>query len=560
MNLTDGGNQNNKNNKNNNLNPEQENLADTGNFLMPLKSRQNKNISQNRPATNRPSPQNPAETVRRYNKDKRRGESQSRLQAQSQSQPGHTSHTRTFDTNPNIKNAGRRPSSRAATPEVRNMNPDGTYNFTGRDIKSNRQRLSDINSKNGRTDGEPGELTISHNKNKSKNRDEDIELKRGGFILSGILKVALYISGVILISGFLSYNIIAIANDVFAFVKDDKSVNVVIPENAEISEISRILFDNELIKYPRIFDFYINYRKKDRIWEFEPGIYSVSAALNYDEMIWEFRVKPGEREIVRVTIPEHFNTDQIIDIFVEENGIGTREGFVRAINDTDYSQFGYRFLEPLYAPGANLSPDRKYMLEGYLFPDTYEFYKDENEINIITKFLNNFGIKFAEEFYAKSEILDRGYVESSSDGRGLSIDDIIILASIIEREGRYRDDLPKISAVFHNRLLNANTFPYLQSDATIMYSYGFAKQDLTQADLEEDLPYNTYTRRGLPPSAICNPGYESIHAALWPEEEFLYYYFITDLTGRAFYSQTASQHEAHRARIRAERAAAANAG
>jgi len=277
--------------------------------------------------------------------------------------------------------------------------------------------------------------------------------------------------------------------------------------------------------------------------------------MNYDELIWHFRTKAAVREVVRISIPEGWSIDQIIDRFVIENGIGTREGFVKVLEETDFSEMGYRFLEPLYQNKANLSPDRKYLLEGYLFPDTYDFYLDEREINIIIRFLDNFNVKFASEFYIKAALL------------GMTLDEVLTLASIIEREGRYRDDLAKISAVFHNRLLNPAVFPNLESDATIMYDFGYVKQDLTRADLQIDSPYNTYTRPGLPPSAICNPGYESINAALWPlvdDPEWTgtqYFFFVTDMRGRAHFSRTQRDHEIKVNEIRIEREqAAANAG
>jgi UPF0755 protein len=163
------------------------------------------------------------------------------------------------------------------------------------------------------------------------------------------------------------------------------------------------------------------------------------------------------------------------------------------------------------------------------------------------------------------------YIEAT--GRGMSIDDIITLASVVEREaklqetyydaarGEYfvRDDYARVSSVFHNRLLNPAAYPYLQSDITILYSYGFHKDDLTQSDLEEDLPYNTYTRRGLPPSAICNPSLKSISAALWPEENSPYFYFVTNRRGEVLAARTYDEHVRNWNIIRAERAAAAAA-
>lgn len=469
--------------------------------------------------------------------------------------------TRTFDTNRDIDIKPSQPrregqQTRVGSSAGRNASSDGTYHMTGGTIKSSRQRVT--NSASSRDDS--GGVSISSiNKKKNKSNDAASDTKKSGFIMSGIFKVVIYIVGVVAVSVFFAYNIIMIANDVFAFVKSPVAATVTIPENADIEEIGQILYDNKLIKYPKIFNFYETYKKKDKVWEFAAGTYPVSSLLNYDEFINEFIVKAAARQVVTVTIPEGFTIDQIIDLFVVTNGMGTRDKFIDVINNVDFSQYGYRFLKPLYENKANLSPDRKYLLEGYLFPNTYDFYKDESEINIIIKLLDGFNVQFNEDCYKKVEILDKQYYDTI--GRHFTIDDAVILASMVQREAKFPSDFVKISAVFHNRLQYSASFPYLQSDATIMYSYGYNKADLTQADLQENLPYNTYTNKGLPPSAICNPGYEAIFAALWPDEEMLsnYFYFIAELDGTVTYSQTAAQHEAAKARISSERAAAATA-
>jgi len=454
-------------------------------------------------------------------------------------------HTRTFDTNPDLKRAGNA-----------DINKDGTYHYTGRNIKSSRQMFVDTSRPvNDSDDGEPvpgqkaglrkrgyydDELTIAPDKEKKKKKrkTEAEEAKRsGGFIMSGIIKVLLYIIGVLLVSIIIAYNIVSIINDVFAFVKDEEIIEVTIPEGADIEKISEILYENDLIKYPKVFSYYMNYKQKDKVWEYEPGTYSVSSALNYDEFIYTFRKKAAARAIVRISIPEGFSIDQIIDEFVK-NGIGSREGFVDVINNYDFSS--YRFLTPLYE--TELSPDRRYKLEGYLFPDTYDFYTDEYEVNIITRFLNNFDSKFTEDCYNKCAILDKTYYAKT--GRHFTIDDVIALASMVEREAKFLSDFPKISAVFHNRLLYGASFNYLlQSDATKLYDYEEHKSDLTGEDLAVDSPYNTYTRGGLPPSAICNPGYEAITAALWPEENSPNFFFVTDKEGWAHFAATSAGHE-----------------
>jgi len=510
----------------------------------------NNDPNQNKPVQRKPAPQKPAPAAAVQNRPAAGGGAH--RPAANANPNAAQAETRTIDLDGDVK-IYRDPPKRgaAAAGSERRADPDGTYNLTGRDIKSSRQRVTESQKQRNQEDG------MSVSANKSKIKDDEIEAKRGGFLMSGILKIIIYIVGVLLVSGFLAYNIVAVANDIFAFVKDDHSARVIIPAGADIEQIGQILYEQELIRYPKIFDLYMNFRRKDRAWEFEPGAYTVSALLNYDEFIWEFRKKAAEREVVRITVPEGYTIDQIIDIFVLENNIGTREKFEEVINTTDFSEYGYRFLKPLYE--TTLSPDRKYVLEGYMFPDTYEFYSDENETNIVMKFLNNFNVKFIENFYKAIEVLDREYMRVT--GKGISIDDIISLASIIQWEALFMDDFPPISAVFHNRMLSPY-FQRLESDATIQYTnttmeydeerekYRYIKPtgEELRALLEIDAPYNTYRRDGLPPSAICNPGYEAIHAAVWPEENSPYYYFVANVNpnspdyGKVYYGRNSDEH------------------
>ncbi|MCL1793016.1 MAG: endolytic transglycosylase MltG [Oscillospiraceae bacterium] len=444
--------------------------------------------------------------------------------------------------------------ARKKTATAESPAPDPTYHYTGRDIKSSRQIFEKT---------EEDEIRVSENREKAKNkrRDEESESQKSGSIVYGILKVVLYIAGVAVVSGIIAYNIIMMANDVFAFVKNPVEAVVLIPEGAEIPEIAQILKEKGIIKYPGIFTLYLNYRKKDKLWEYEPGSYVVSSETNYDDLLATFRKKAAAREIVRITIPEGYSIEEIISELVDNNKIGVREEFERVINEFDFSG-SYRFLKPLYE--SELSPDRKYRLEGYLFPDTYDFYRDESELNIIVRFLDNFSVKFPEEYYKQIEILDNMY--KNLTGRGMTIDDIISLASIVQWEAAQNDDFPKIAAVFHNRLTSPGNYPRLESDATVQYTnlerfyddekekYRFKRPvgDELRALLELDAPYNTYRRNGLPPSSICNPGYEAISAALWPEENSPYYYFVANTnTGEVYYGRTSAEHSENINRARA---------
>ena len=415
-------------------------------------------------------------------------------------QPGRTA---VFDSVSNDKNAGR---------------PDGTYHYTARDIKSSRQKFvsSDEN------------ISVRR-KSRDRASDDDITEMRGGGVISGIFKAILYILGVAAVSGILGYNIVSMTNDVFAFLKDEIVVEITLPQDADIDSISRILADNKLIKYPNIFKLYASLRGRNKQWEFRGGeTFVVSAVMPYDEFISEFRVKGAARQEVRLAFPEGWTIDQIIDRLTE-NGVGLRSNYEYIINNHEFTE--YEFLEPLY--DLERDPDRIYLLEGYMFPDTYDFYTNESEFDVIRKFLNNFRVKFNVRSFERLDIL------------GMTLDELINLASIIQRESLVPGDFGKISQVFHNRLLNPALFPRLQSDATILYDKNIFPEHrlVTPADLEHDVPYNTYERDGLPPSAICNPGRDAIHAALEPDEDYIgYYYFVSMPDGTNLYGRTLAEH------------------
>lgn len=366
----------------------------------------------------------------------------------------------------------------------------------------------------------------SGNGNREKKKKK--QMSEGAATLLSVVKAVSYIVLVIVIAGFLSYYTIRIANDMFAFVKSDEQVDVVIPEYATIDDVSEILAEHGIITYPDIFKLYARLNKDDGI--FMAGTYEVNGMMNYDELLMTFKEKIV-REIVRLTIPEGYTVDEIIDLFLE-NGIGgTREDWIAAVNDLElYSNFA--FVQALI---GNTSSDRTYALEGYLFPDTYDFYTDAKASQIIYKLLNRFNNIFKDEFYTRSAEL------------GYTVDEIITLASMIEKETRLYNEFELVSSVFHNRLHNAATYPCLESDATIMYAIqhdtGSRKEQLLHEDLSYNSPYNTYTHQGLPPGPIANPSYQAITCALYPEESN-YYYFVTGKNGETIFSTTLAEHNA----------------
>ena len=364
------------------------------------------------------------------------------------------------------------------------------------------------------------------------------QMSEGAATLLSVVKAITYIVFVIVLAGFLSYFVIRVANDMFAFVKSDEQVTVTIPEYATINEVSEVLAEAEVIEYPEVFKLYAKLNKDNG--KFKAGDYEINGMMNYDELLMAFKEK-FVRQRVRLTIPEGYTVDEIIDLFVE-NGVGlverekdvwvtaTREDYIAAVNNLELYAEYFDFVRALI---GNTSSDRTYQLEGYLFPDTYEFYTDSKPSQIVYKLLNRFNNVFKEEFYTRSQEL------------GYTVDEIVILASMVEKEARLYNEFEQVSSVFHNRLRDPANFPYLESDATIMYAIHFdtgtRKEDMTAEDTDYVSPYNTYTNRGLPPGPIANPSYQAITCALYPEETD-YYYFVSRKNGETVFSKTYPEH------------------
>ncbi len=356
----------------------------------------------------------------------------------------------------------------------------------------------------------------------------------GGNTVLSLIKAIVYIIFVLISAVALSVFGISVANDMFAFVKSDEAVQVTIPPNATLDELAQILADEGVIRYPRIFKLYAIHKAHDDM-EYIAGDYTVSPMTNYSGLLYEFK----EKEVtgtVRITIPEGFTTDDIIDLFVNRYGIGTREGFVNVIQNGDFSD--YWFVRELEEKGAN--PNRIYRLDGYLFPDTYEFYLNSSEQTVINRLLRRF-----------SQIFTREYRNQCAE-LGFTVDQIVTLASMIEKEAAAPSEFFNVSSVFHNRLKIPDVFPRMESDATVVYAIEHDTGERT-VDLHYDSPYNTYMYDGLPPGPIANPSASAMLAALMvPETSF--YYFVSG-NGVTYFSETKEEHDRHIEEIRQAEAA-----
>lgn len=386
------------------------------------------------------------------------------------------------------------------------------------------------------------ERKVEEEPKKEKASKKESKTDRGGIVVS-VLKALVYIAFVLVVSGFLAVYGIRVANDIFAFVKDEVTVEVTVEEGDTLADIADMLYNEGLVENADWFRIYTEFKYRKSTLEFVPGTYTLNSTMNYKEYITMLTPRGG-RTIVSVLIPEGFTVDQIIDLLVEK-GIGTREGYIDAIQNYDYN---YEFLDVL--DSIEKKEGRKYRLEGYLFPAKYDVYQDSSEIAVVDKMLAAFQANFTEVYNDRLTELN------------MNMDEVIILASIIQREAHFSSDMYYISGVFHNRLNNSANFPFLGSDATVQYALPEHKEELTKEDLAVDSPYNTHLYKGLTPGAICNPGLEAITAALYPEDKLMEsrgvksYYFVAGYDGYSIFGATASEHAANIAKVAADKEAA----
>jgi len=369
----------------------------------------------------------------------------------------------------------------------------------------------------------PVDPRIKKEKEHGKKKKKKKEKVRGSNPVAVLVKALIYVAFVLTISCVCAYFVIVVANDVFAFVKDDVQTEITISEYATLDEIAEELHEKGVIKYPKIFVLYTMIRGKDP-GEYLSGVYTVSPMLNYDELLYTFIDKEASTLTeISITIPEGYTVDDIITLMVDKNGIGTREGFIDAIQNAEYD---YWFVKEL----TDLDPDRKYRLEGYLYPDTYYFYKEWDETKVIKKMLDNFYNKFSLKY------------KQACEEAGMSVDDVINLASLIQMEAKYNVDYMKVSSVIHNRLNSTYFNGRLECDATIQYLLPERKEELTHEDTLIDHPYNSYKYEGLTPGPISNPTIKAITAALFPDETN-YFYFVSDKRGNMLYATTLEEHK-----------------
>lgn len=288
-------------------------------------------------------------------------------------------------------------------------------------------------------------------------------------------------------------------------------------------EISINLKEQNLIRYKSLFRFYVLIHGFSG--KLQAGEYLLSSSMNIPQIVE--KLVSGEVVKKKITIIEGWNLKDIGQYF-ENQGLFSSEDFFYRVTPTEEYIFTdfvekFDFLKDKPA-GATL--------EGYLFPDTYEIFSEDGIENIVRKILTNFGKKLNQDL--KEEIASQRK----------TIFEIVTMASLLEKEVRTPDDKKIVSGILWKRL--KNKIP-LQVDATISYITGKKTSSISTEETKIDSPYNTYRYKGLPLGPICNPGLESILAAIYPKDS-PYLYYLSTQEGETIFSRTLEEHNIAKAK------------
>ena len=324
--------------------------------------------------------------------------------------------------------------------------------------------------------------------------------------------VLLYILAVVASSAILAGVGWLLANDLCAFNKTPKSVVIEVTAQDDFSSVAKRLKEEGLVEYKWFFKLFGGLAHADD--KIKEGIYELDTDMDYRALIATMSTgaESVSTETVTITIPEGYTVSQTIALLAK-NGVSTAEALTDAAkNDV----FDYSFID-------NTNFGSVSRLEGYLFPDTYDFYVGEKASSALNRLLKNFSNKMDQDMMDK--------VNAS----GRTLQEIITIASLIEKETDGTDHA-LISSVIKNRLAGGGgTYGLLQIDAALLYDMPGHTGVITNDDKETNSPYNLYKNPGLPPTPIANPGLASIQAAVSPESTKYYYYALgKDMKHRFF--------------------------
>ncbi len=330
---------------------------------------------------------------------------------------------------------------------------------------------------------------------------------------------------IIVFTTVMSYFSISGLNDILAINTSDEVVKVEIPENAEYTDVIDILHSNKLIKQKSLCTVFAKFRHYDSDkYKYLSGVYHLNRTMGVEGMLRKCMAAPETAETVKLSFPEGWTITQIFEK-LQKYEVCRAERLYSALSDVNYE---FDFVRSIPK-----NDERYLLLEGYVFPDTYDFYIDADANYVIRKFLSNFNDRWTDEYQKRADKL------------GYSMDEILTIASIIQKEAADETQMKAVSSVIHNRLKNSVNFPTLGCDSTAIYISNYVTKVVGGSQGAYYLnKYDTSANKGLPPGPICNPGIDAIEAALYPSDTN-YYYFLHDDNGKIYMARTQKEHESN---------------
>ncbi len=323
-----------------------------------------------------------------------------------------------------------------------------------------------------------------------------------------------YYGLIVIASLLLTAGIVSLSNDVFAFIKPDRSTIVTIEQGGGTSAIAKVLKSEGIIKHPLIFRLYCKLKKADG--KFQYGDYTLNSNLGYDQIISALKKPSVQAESYTFTISDGETQDDIVERLVSDKRV-EQEEIENALNEYDYKDF--EFVKSL--------PERRCRLEGYLPAGDYEFFVGESAVSMVTKILTHF-----------NETVNTEQNAALLKQAKMSLDEAITLASLLQSECSDAGEYKNAAQVLKNRLKDSTGL--LKLTCTINYVLDTPKATLSADDKMTESKYNTYVYAGLPPGPICTPSAAALSAAMSPAEGDNMY-FISD-GDKTYFAKTAEQH------------------
>ncbi len=397
------------------------------------------------------------------------------------------------------------------------------------------QEIADIEQEPVQMEEDPenGTEEISMRKGRPKRKD-----RYGMFGIPHILSTCFWLILVVTIGVSLGRVIWLCASDVLAFGREEKILEVRIDNDDTLDEITQKLHDAGLIRYPGLFKLYAGFT--DAREEIGSGTFSLNTLYDYHALVDSMSSYASDRKEVTITIPEGYTCAQIFAL-MEENGVCSAEELENYAKDGELED--YWFLE-------GVKRGDKYSLEGFLFPDTYDFYQNTSAGRVLEKMLDNFEYRYNDDMKASLDALNEklaakmsanGYGDDYIQEHKMTLRDVVTVASLIEKETAGSEESANIASVIYNRLTNQDAWPYLNIDAALLYAIGH-RDEISVEDMQADTPYNTYKYAGLVPGPIANPGLNSLNAALKPNDTGYYCYALDPETKAHYFSETLEEH------------------